>query len=74
MPLKSGKGLPQVTTISENFAAYHTEEDHAGTRAAQRLVGGGSDDVAVLKGLRRLLCCHQATAPRTLSSPTTPAA
>ena len=42
---------------------YHAEEDHAGAGAAQRLVCGGCDDVAVLEGLRCLLCCHQATAP-----------
>ena len=45
--------------------AHHTEEDHAGAGAAQRLVGGGRDDVAVLEGLRGLLGSHQATAHST---------
>ena len=49
-------------------ARYHAEEDHAGAGAAQGLVRGGRDDVAVLEGLRSLLRCHQATAPRTTTS------
>ena len=44
------------------LGAHHTEEDHAGAGAPQRLVSGGRDDVAVLKGLRRLLGSHQSTA------------
>lgn len=46
-------------------ARYHAEKDHAGAGAAQGLVRGGRDDVAVLEGLRGLLRCHQAAAPRT---------
>lgn len=60
--------LTQAGKIGREQGVHHTEEDHAGAGAAQGLVGGGGDHVAVLEGLRQLLSRHQATAAQPSSS------
>ena len=65
MSLAERMATATVVHVHGNHAGaerYLAREDHAGTRTSERLVSGGCDNVAVLKGLVSLLRCHQATA------------
>lgn len=67
VPLVVGTGLKTLnldlpkTVIGDPQPVRVFEEDHAGSRPSQGLVGGGRHHVTVLEGRRMLARRHQAT-------------